>query len=144
MPGTEALKIPHQFGEIPPPRKPDGSGRTTPERKISPPLPETGTVVVQVLVLLSNEVVAQVAFGLKTITPSGTADENALEVTVEPQKLIVAPLLGSPLALIWALNQMVSPAAIGVLLNFDWMHDAAQFGHNRVGVGVGCPAPTLA
>ena len=49
--------------------------------------------------------VAQAALGLKTISPLGTADENALDVTVEPQKLIVAPELGIPLALIWALNQ---------------------------------------
>jgi hypothetical protein len=52
------------------------------------------------LVLLSNEVVAQLALGLKTITPLGTADENALELTVEPPKLVVAPKLGMPLALI--------------------------------------------
>jgi hypothetical protein len=57
MPGTEALKIPHKFGEIPPPGKPDGNGKARPVRKISS-LPEIGTVVVQVLVLLSNEVVA--------------------------------------------------------------------------------------
>src|SRR6516162_3124884 len=99
MPGTLALKIPHKFGEIPPPFKPDGSGRARPVRKISS-LPEIRTVVVQVLVLLSNEVVAQLALGLKTITPLGTADENALELTVEPPKLVVAPKLGMPLALI--------------------------------------------
>jgi hypothetical protein len=94
--------------------------------------------VVQVLELLSNEVVAQLALGLKTITPLGTADENALEVTVEPQKVIVAPELGIPLALIWTLNQTVSPAGIAVPLKFDWMHDDAQFGHGLgVGVGVG-------
>jgi hypothetical protein len=42
------------------------------------------------LVLLLNEVVAQLALGLKTITPLGTGDENALDVTIEPQKVIVA------------------------------------------------------
>ena len=78
------------MGEIPPPGKPDGTGRARPVRKISS-LPEIGTVVVQVLELLSNEVVAQAALGLKTITPFGTADENALDVTVEQLKLIVAP-----------------------------------------------------
>ena len=104
-----ALKIPHKFGEIPPPGKPDGTKRARPVRKISS-LPEIGTVVVQVLLLLLNEVVAQLALGLKTITPLGTGDENALDVTVEPQKVIVAPLLGIPLAWIWALNQIVSPA----------------------------------
>ena len=36
--------------------------------------------------------VAQLAFGLKTITPLGTFAENALDVMVEPQKVIVAPL----------------------------------------------------
>jgi hypothetical protein len=135
MPGTEALKIPHQTGEIPPPGKPDGTGKARPVRKISS-LPEIGTVVVQVLELLSNVVVAQVALGLKTILPLGTAALNALDVTVEPQKLMVAPLLGIPLALIWALNQMVSPAPIAVPLKFDWMHDSAHGGQG-VGVGVG-------
>jgi hypothetical protein len=95
MPGTLALKIPHQVGEIPPPGKPDGNGRTRPVRKISS-LPEIGTVVVQVLLL--NVVVAQVALGLKIITPLGTFAENALDVMVEPQKVIVAPELGIPLA----------------------------------------------
>jgi hypothetical protein len=93
--------------------------------------------VVQVLVLLLNEVVAQLALGLKTITPLGTGDENALDVMVEPQKVIVAPELGTPLALIWALNQMVLPAEIAVPLKFNWMHDDAQFGQGGVGVGVG-------
>jgi hypothetical protein len=132
-----ALKIPHKFGEIPSPGKPDGTGRARPVRKISS-LPEIGTLVVQVLELLSNEVVAQLALGLKTVTPLGTGEENALDVTVEPQKVIVAPLLGIPLALIWALNQMVSPAGIAVLLKFDWMHDCAHGRHGfGVGVGVG-------
>ena len=90
MPGTLALKIPHKFGEIPPPGKPDGTGRARPVRKISS-LPEIGTVVVQVLVLLLNLVVAQVALGLKTICPLGMDDENASNITVEQLKLIVAP-----------------------------------------------------
>jgi hypothetical protein len=125
--------MPHKFGEIPPPFKPDGNGRARPVRKISS-LPEIGTVVVQVLLL--NDVVAQAALGLKIITPLGTSDENALEVTVEQLKLIVAPLLGMPLALIWALNQTESPAGIAVPLKFDWMHEVAHGGHG-VGVGVG-------
>jgi hypothetical protein len=50
------------------------------------------------LELLSNEVVAQLALGLKTITPLGMGDENALDVTIKPQKVIVAPLLGISLA----------------------------------------------
>lgn len=44
MPGAEALKIPLQVGEIPPPGKPDGTGRARPVRKISS-LSEIGTVV---------------------------------------------------------------------------------------------------
>ena len=96
-PATEKLKIPHQVGEIPPPGKPDVTGQPRPVRKISS-LPETGTVVVQVLVLLLNVVVAQVAFGLKIITPLGTVAENALDVMVEPQKVIVAPKDGMPFA----------------------------------------------
>jgi hypothetical protein len=91
------------------------------------------------LVLLLNEVVAQVALGLNTITPLGTVmgdPGNALEVMVEPQKVIVAPLLGTPLAWIWALNQMESFAEIAVPLKFDWMHDVAHGGQG-VGAGVG-------
>jgi hypothetical protein len=128
--------MPHKFGEIPPPGKP-GDGKARPVRKISSS-PETGTVVVQVLVLLLNEVVEQLALKLKTITPLGTVAENALNVTVEPQKVIVAPEDDIPLALIWALNQMVSPTRMVVPLKFDWMHDDTQFGHgNGVGVGIG-------
>jgi hypothetical protein len=117
MPGTLALKIPHKFGEIPPSGKPDGTGRARPVRKISS-LPEIGTVVVQVLVLLSNVVVAQAALGLKIITPLGTDDENALNITVEQLKLIVAPELGMPLAWILTSNHMVLPTGIAVPLKF--------------------------
>ena len=74
-------------------------------------------MVVQVLLL--NVVVAQVAFGLKIITPLGTVAENALEVMVEQLKLIVAPEEGIPFALIWALNQMVLPTRMAVPLKFD-------------------------
>jgi hypothetical protein len=56
-----------------PPGKPDGNGTATPERKISS-LPEIGTIVIQVSPL--NEVVAQVAVGLKVITASGTSTVN--------------------------------------------------------------------
>ena len=98
-----------------PPGKPDGTGKPRPVRKISS-LPEIGTVVVEVLVLLLNEVVAQVALGFKTITPLGAFVENALDVIVEQLKLMVAPDLGIPLALIWVLNQMVSPAPIAAAL----------------------------
>lgn len=83
MPGTEALKVPLQVTGLMPPAKPDGSGRAKPVRKISS-LPEIGTVVVQVLPL--NVVVAQVALGLKIITPLGTDAVNALEVIVEQLK----------------------------------------------------------
>jgi hypothetical protein len=106
MPATLVLKIPHQFGEIPPPGKLDVTGKARPVRKISS-LPEIGTVVTQVLVLVSNVVVAQAALGLKTISPLGTVAENALEVTVEQLKYIVAPVEGTPLTLTWVLNQMV-------------------------------------
>jgi len=99
-----------------PPAKPDGSGRAKPVRKISS-LPEIGTVVTHMP--LVNVVVAQVALGLKVIIALGTVTENALEVMVEQLKLIVAPLRGIPLAVKFALNQMESPAGIGVPLKFD-------------------------
>jgi hypothetical protein len=68
---------------------------------------------------LLNVVVAQVALGLKIITPLGTVAVNALDVIVEQLKLMVAPVDGIPLAWIWALNRMESPAAIGLPLKFD-------------------------
>jgi hypothetical protein len=118
------------------PVKPDDTGKARPVTKISS-LPEIGTVVVQVLVLLLNVVVAQVALGLKTICPLGTDDENALDVTVEQLKLIVAPELGISLAWRLTLNQMVLPAGIAVPLKFAWMHDVAHGGHGGYGVGLG-------
>ena len=66
-----------------PPAKPDGSGRAKPVRNISS-LPEIGTVVTHMP--LVNVVVAQVALGLKMISPLGRDAENALEVTVAQLK----------------------------------------------------------
>ena len=113
-----ALKVPVQIGLIPPPGKPDGSGRDTPERKISSH-PLTGTVVLQVLVAASNVVVAHEALGLKVITALGTVTENALDVMLEQLKVIVAPVLGIPLAEKLALNQTELPARIAVPLKSD-------------------------
>jgi hypothetical protein len=73
MPRAEALNEPLHRTGLTPPGKPEGNGRATPERKISS-LPETGTIVIQVSPL--NEVVAQVAVGLKVITASGTGTVN--------------------------------------------------------------------
>ena len=110
------MNVPVTLTGFIPPAKPDGNGRTRPVTKTSS-LPETGTVVVQVLPL--KVVVAHVALGLKTITPSGQGTENALDVTDPQVKCMVAPLAGIPLALIWTLNQRESPPGIGVPLKFD-------------------------
>jgi hypothetical protein len=48
-----------------------GTGKDRPDRKISS-LPETGTVIIQVLVNESNDIEAQVALGLKVIWEFGT------------------------------------------------------------------------
>ena len=66
-----------------PPGKADGNGKASPVRKISS-LPEIGTVVTHIP--LVNVVVAQVALGLKTISPLGRDAVNALDVTVAQVK----------------------------------------------------------
>ena len=68
-----------------------------------------GTVVIQVLVSVSNDVVAQVALGEKVIRALGTGRLYAWSASnwiVELVKLMVVPELGIPLAVKFALNQM--------------------------------------
>lgn len=50
---------------------------------------------------------------------------------VELVKLIVAPLLGMPLAVKLALNQMKSSGAIGVPLKLEVLDDEAAQGRRR-------------
>src|SRR5947207_1699712 len=108
MPATLLLKLPFQTTEPPiVPENPAGTGNASPSRKISS-LPEMGTVVIQVLVMESNVVEAQEALGEKVIWALGTESVCPVfpKTIVEPVKLIVAPVLGTPLAVKFALNQM--------------------------------------
>jgi hypothetical protein len=56
------------------PAKPGGTCQARPVRKISS-LPEIGSVVCQVFVAVSKDVIEQLALGLNVISPLGTASE---------------------------------------------------------------------
>src|SRR5579863_1612998 len=84
----------------PPEPKPAGTGKARPERKISSS-PETGTVVIHVLLMLSKVVETQAALGENVIWAFGTArlyGWSAVNWIVEFVSVSVAPLLGMPLA----------------------------------------------
>jgi len=98
-----------------------GTGNATPERKISS-LPLRGTVVIHVFEAVSKVVEEQEAFGSNVIWAFGTLTVypwSATNVTVEALKVMVAPVLGIPVAVKFALNQMKLPDAIGVPLKFE-------------------------
>ena len=63
---TDPLTLPSAFAKL------AGTGKAKPDRKTSS-LPESGTVVIQVCVRVSNEVEAQIAVGEKVICAFGTA-----------------------------------------------------------------------
>ena len=75
-PGVSVKKVPCQMTSplILPPAfaKLAGTGKAKPDRKTSS-FPESGTVVIQVCVWVSNEVKAQTAVGEKVIWAFGTA-----------------------------------------------------------------------
>jgi len=85
-----------------------GTGKATPVKKISS-LPPIGTIVFHVLLAVSNVVTEHAAFGSKVTVALGTATVyvwSAVNVRVEPLNEIVAPVLGIPLAVKFALNQI--------------------------------------
>jgi len=89
------------------PENPAGTGKANPLRKISS-LPESGTVVIHVFVMESNVVEAHEALGEKVICALGTAKSAfrpGMEI-VELVNVIVAPVLGIPLAVKFELNQI--------------------------------------
>lgn len=103
-----------------PPGKPAaGTGKARPLRKISS-LPLTGTVMSHLWSTVSNETTAQVADGENLIEESGTArvwfTPLAMNEIVEFVKVTVVPVLGTPVAVKLALNQMNVPPAIAVPL----------------------------
>jgi hypothetical protein len=119
----------------------DGTGTAIPVRKISSS-PPTGTVVIHVFVIALNVVELQVADGENVICAFGAELVNGVPFPVveiaELVKVIVAPVLGIPLAEKLALNQIQLPALIWVPLKFDPIVDCVEHGG-----GGGVPQLTL-
>jgi hypothetical protein len=109
----------------------DGTGTVIPLRKISSS-PLTGTVVIHVFVIALNVVELHVAEGENVICALGAELLNGVPLPVveiaESVKVMVAPVLGIPLAEKLALNQIQLPALIWVPLKFDPMVDCVEHG----------------
>src|SRR5262245_12731400 len=112
-----------------PPGKLPVTGKARPARNTLPPR-FAGTVVTQVLVAVSNAVVAVVAVGEKVIVALGTGSVCGQPFTVKSIAASVTRrvtgLAPTPLALRTLLNQMWRPAGIGVPLKLDWMKLAVE------------------
>lgn len=124
--------MPVQFTLIPPGRPLEGTGTATPVRKISSS-PCTGTIVNHVFVIVSKVVELQVADGENVIRAPGAelvkAGPSPAFRILELLKVITAPVLGMPLAVKFALNQIHCPESREVPLKFDALPDiAAQVG----------------
>jgi hypothetical protein len=93
-----------------------------------------------VFVIVLKVVELHVAVGEKTICASGTLSRYCTPLCVneiaEFVRFTVAPLLGIPLAVKLALNQMKSPPSIGVPLKFEAFTDCAEQGGGGGGVHV--------
>src|SRR5277367_2123047 len=137
IPGTPPVsKVPVQLTLIPPGRPPAGTGTATPVRKISSSA-RIGTIVNQVFVIVSNVVEPQGADGENVILALGTELVRAVPVAalriLELVKVITAPVLGMPVAVKFALNQIDCPASSEVPFKFDRLEDVAA----QTGGGVG-------
>lgn len=117
------LKVPVQL-TFPPGILEEGTGTAIPLRKISSS-PLTGTVVVQVFVMVLKVVELQVAVGENSIRALGTAKPFPTPEIVELVKVIIAPVLGMPFAVKLAFSQIQSPELRGVPLKFDGFVDCA-------------------
>src|SRR5580704_8297170 len=129
IPGTPPVsKVPVQFTLIPPGSPPAGTGTATPVRKISSSV-LIGTIVNQVFVIVSNVVVPQGAEGENVIRALGAELVRAVPFPafriLELVKVITAPVLGIPLAVKFALNQIHCPESREVPLKFDALADIA-------------------
>ena len=126
-----ALNVPVQSTLLPSGKPYDGTGTTRPVRKISSS-PFTGTVVIQVFVIALNVVELHVAEGENVICALGAELVKGVPVPVaeivELVKVIVAPVLGMPFAVKFALSQTQLPARIGVPLKFDELVDCVAQG----------------
>lgn len=141
-PDVVALNVPVQFTGLIPPGNVAGTGQARPVRKISSGFPEAGTVVTQVLLAESNEVLVQETLELKVISALGTVTVYvvplAVKVIVEQVKLIVVPAGTALVGLKLALNQMKSPLGSWPPLKFDPIVDAWHgdgIGHGGGGGG---------
>lgn len=125
-------KVPVQFTLIPPGRPPAGTGTATPVRKISSSA-LIGTIVNQVFVIVSKVVELQTTDGENVILALGTETMRAVPLAalriLELVKVITAPVLGIPVAVKFALNQIHCPGLSEVPLKFDALADiVAQTG----------------
>src|SRR5262245_14313568 len=105
-----------------PPGRPFGTGSATPPRKTSP-VPPDGAVTSQSWSVGSNDTVAEVAPGVRTMTPLGTATWYGVPPAVKSIDpfstcTVTGAVLGKPLAVKAPLNQTVSPAGMAVPLKF--------------------------
>ena len=121
-------KVPVQFTLIPPGSPPAGTGTAIPVRKISSS-PCTGTIVNHVFVIVSKVLELQVAYGENVIRAFGAELVNAIPLPasriLEFRKVITAPVLGMPVAVKFALNQIHWPESREVPLKFDGLPDLA-------------------
>src|SRR5437764_13544228 len=111
-----------------PPGSPFGTGIATPSMKTSPAPPD-GALTSQSLSPGSNVAEVEVAPGVRTMTPLGTATWQGVPAAVksiDPLSTctVTAAVLGNPLAWKAPLNQMVSPAGMAVPLKFAVIEDA--------------------
>src|ERR1700758_3836784 len=121
-------KLPVQFTLVPPFRPSTGTGTATPVRKISSSA-RIGTIVNHVFVIVSKVVVLQGADGENVIRAFGTELVRAVPLSafriLEFWKVITAPVLGMPVAVKFALNQIHWPEPREVPLKFDALPDVA-------------------
>jgi hypothetical protein len=130
IPGTPPVsKVPVHSTFIPPGRPPAGTGTATPVRKISSSA-LIGTIVNHVFVMVSKVVEPQGADGENVILALGAELVIAVPVAaftiLELLKVITAPVLGIPLAVKFALNQIHSPVPREPPLKFDALPDIAE------------------
>src|SRR5947209_16144333 len=114
MPGVSLQKSALQVTFLMPPGRPLGTGSATPPMKTSPAPPD-GALTSQSLSVGSNVAAAEVAPGVRTMTPFGTGTWYGVVPTVKSIEAfstcsVTGADLGRPLAVKAALNQMVSPA----------------------------------
>src|SRR5262245_13141852 len=110
-----------------PPGRPFGSGSSTPPMKTSP-APLDGALTSQSLSVGSNVADAEVAPGVRTMTPLGTATWYGVlpaVKSIDPFSTcsVTGAFAGNPLAVKAPSSQSVSPAGMAVPLKFPVIDD---------------------